>query len=345
MKNNSTISAIQKMLFKSGIAFFTLMLLLATSILSHANSVQAVKPTIVILSHYNYTLKIGQSFYLSGLAINGKYVTWKSSSSRIASVNTYGKVTAKKAGSCNITGKVSGGEASCRITVQKTSVTLSATSITLENGASAVLKGSTSNGSSITWKSQKSSVATIDGQGRITARKPGETTVTASADGTKKTCRITVRKPTVTLNRTSATLYRGQAIALVAKVSSGKKVTWKSRKTSVATVDSSGNVMAKKHGTACIQAKVDGVIKECEIIVRPPVIRLSKTSATLRKGGKLTLKATVSSGNAPRWKSSKSSVASVDQNGNVTARTKGSCYISVTEDGTTEKCHIQVTAK
>lgn len=68
------------------------------------------------------------------------------------------------------------------------------------------LKGQTSNGSPISWKSQKSSVAEIDENGKISAKKPGETTITAKADGTKKTCHVTVKKPKVTLNYTSASL-------------------------------------------------------------------------------------------------------------------------------------------
>lgn len=100
----------------------------------------------------------------------------------------------------------------------------------MENGAQVTLKGQTSNRSPISWKSQKSSVAEIDENGKISAKKPGETTITAKADGTKKTCHVTVKKPKVTLNYTSASLSRNQTLLLTAKVSSGKKATWKSQK-------------------------------------------------------------------------------------------------------------------
>ncbi len=325
-------------------AIFSTILLFASSILAASAPVQAATPALVILSRYSNTMKIGQSFFLTGIASNGKWVRFKSSSSRIASVNTYGLVTAKKAGTCRITGKVSGGEASCKITVQKTNITLSAATITMENGASAILKGQTSNRSAITWKSQKSSIATIDKQGKIVAKKVGETTITATADGTKATCHVTVKKPKVTLSQTSASLYHGQTLTLAARVSSGRRVTWKSRKSSVASVNTRGVVTAKKHGTAKIRATVDGVTKECEITVKSPTIRLNRTSATVKKGKTLTLKATVSSGNTPVWRSSRSSVAAVNSKGIVTAKKKGSCYITVSEDGTKEKCHIQVTA-
>lgn len=345
MKNNSFISYIYKKVLMPGIAILSAVVLIAASIPAQTVSVQAASSfAFVILNRYNCTMKIGQSFFLAGIASNGKRISWKSSSSRIAAVNTYGQVTAKKAGTCTITGKVTGGEASCRVTVEKTTIHLSAATITMENGASATLKGSTSNGSSITWKSQKSSVASIEENGKITAHKPGETTVTATADGTKKTCRITVKKPKITLNHTSASLYKGQSLTLTAKVSSGKKVSWKSRKSSIATVSASGKVTAKKHGTTQIHATVDGVTKECELTVKSPTIQLNKTSISIQKGKKSTLKAIVSSGRTPVFKSSKSSVATVDDTGTITAKKKGTCTISVSEDGTTQKCYVQVTA-
>lgn len=345
MKQNSFISYIYKKLLTSGIAILSAMALMIASVSAAAVPAQAASSlAIVILNRYNCTMKIGQSVFLTGLASNGKRIRWTSSSSRIAAVNTYGKITAKKAGTCTITGKVTGGEASCRVTVEKTAIYLSAATITMENGATATLKGSTSNGSAITWKSQKSSVASIEENGRITANKPGETTITASADGTKKTCRITVKKPKITLNHTSVSLYREQSLTLTAKVSSGKKPVWKSQKSSVATVSASGKVTAKKHGSTRIRVTVDGVTKECEVTVKSPVIQLNKTSVSIKKGKKFTLNATVSSGQKPVFKSSKSSVATVNSSGIITAKKKGTCIISVSEDGTTKKCCVQVTA-
>jgi len=103
-------------------------------------------------------------------------------------------------------------------------------------------------------------------------------------------------------------------------------------------------ITAKKHGTAIITAKVDGVTKECQVTVQSPVIKLNRTSITLKRGKTASLEAWVSSGIPPAWKSSRSSVAAVDKNGLVTARKKGSCMIYASEDGTKESCHITVTA-
>lgn len=109
----------------------------------------------VLLTCYEKELAIGDSFHLGAIASNGKKVTYSSSSSTIASVNTYGKVTAKKAGTAVIRAKSKNGEASCKVKVEKTNITLSDKSLSLENGKTAQLTASASNGSAVKWKSQK----------------------------------------------------------------------------------------------------------------------------------------------------------------------------------------------
>lgn len=126
---------------RRSIALLCTAVLFTASVFSAPLTADAASPALVILSRYHATLKIGDSFTLAGIASNGKWVRFKSSKSAVASVNTYGRVTAKKAGTCTITGKVAGGEASCKITVTKTIITLSTASITMENGAQVTLKG------------------------------------------------------------------------------------------------------------------------------------------------------------------------------------------------------------
>lgn len=265
MRNSITQKAVYYRIFAAILSI--VLLCTVTTVSNTTKSAASGSLSFVILSRYQKTMKIGQTFFLSGFATNGKQLTWKSSNSRIASVNTYGEVTAKKAGSCKITGKVRGAEASCKITVQKTIITLAAGILTMENGAFYRMSGRTTSGSPLTWKSSRRSVAIIDEDGKIEALKPGTTTITASADGARRTCKVTVKKPKVTLNKTSVTLCPGKTFRLTAKVSSNRNVTWRSRKTSVAMISEHGLVTAKKRGTAVITAKVDGVTKECKIIV------------------------------------------------------------------------------
>lgn len=299
----------------------------------------------IVLSSYNKQVNIGDSFYITGICSDGSFVKWKSSNSRVASVNTYGQVTAKKAGSCKITAKVTGAEASCHVIVRKTEITLSTTSVSMENGRMIQLGARTSNGSLVTWKSSKKSVATIDEDGNVEAKKPGTTTITASADGTKKTCKVTVRKPTITLEKTRVEIYRGQTYQLAPSISSNRVPSYTSQKNSVASVDENGLVTAYKHGTANIRIKVDGITKVCTIVVKSPEIILSATGLSLKKGDTAVIRAKVSSGNKARFSSSKSSVASVDENGKITALKKGTCYIYAQEDGTKVSCKVTVKNK
>lgn len=296
----------------------------------------------IVLSDYSETMQIGDSFYLIAFTSNGKTPSFKSSNSKVASVNTYGMITAKKGGTATITAKIKNAEASCKVTVDKTIINLNKRSATIERNSSFMLNATTSNNSEVSYKSSKKSVATIDENGCVLGIKPGETIITASADGSSKTCRITVKEPTITLNKTRVSLYRGQTFLLSASVSSGVAPTYKSNRSKVALVDNSGMITALKHGTAIITAKVDGTTKICEINVMPPTIKLSQEELTLTVGETFQLKAEVSSGNIPTYTSSKSSVILVDANGNIEALKKGTAYVTVAEDGTKVKCKIIV---
>lgn len=311
------------------------------------SSVQAAKAsnpfTFVMLSQYQSTMDIGDEIYLIALTSNLKKPTWKSSNSSVASVNTYGKITAKKAGTATITAKIKDAEASCRITVRKTTISLNKTKASLERGDILKLSATTSNGSPVKWKSSKKSIATINDQGVVTALKPGETTITASSDGSSTSCKVIVKSPTVKLNQSKLTLYRGQIARLTATVSSGMKPVWKTNKKSVAVVEEDGTVTAIKHGTAIITATVDGVSKRCEIIVKQPTITFNKAEFEIKKGATVPIYATVSSGNIPIWSTSNSNVAIVDETGNVTALKKGRAYIYAAEDGVKVRCTVYVT--
>lgn len=308
----------------------------------HAN---AYSLGFVLLSRYHATVDIGDEIYIIAVTSTGDSPTWKSSSSKIASVNTYGKVTAKKPGTVTITAKIKNGEASCKVTVKKTTVTLSQTSVSLERGETFGLSAATSNQSAVTWKSSKKSIAIVDENGLVTGMKPGETIITASADGTSKTCKVKVKYPTVKLNKSKLKLYRGQTAKLTATVSSSASPVWKSNKKSVAVVDENGTVTAMKHGTAVITATVDSITRSCEIIVEPPEITVSSTELTLLPGEGAILAAKVSSGNPVVWSSSNPNVCSVDEVGKITAWQKGRAYIYASEDGTRVRCVVTVTEK
>ncbi len=299
--------------------------------------------SFVVLSQYKASIDIGDELYLMAVTSTGKQPTFKSSNSTIASVNTYGIITAKKSGTALITAKIKNAEATCQVIVNKTNITIDKMEISLEHGESIRLSATTSNGSTVKWKSSKTSIATIDEYGKVTGMKPGETIITASADGSSATCTVKVKLPTVRLNKSTLSLYRGQTTQLSAIVSSNQNPTWKTNKKSVAIVDATGTVTAIKHGIAVITATVDGVTETCEVVVMKPEITLNTYELTLKKGATANLTAFVSSSNPPTWTTSNSNIISVNSSGKITAHQKGKAYVYASEDGTKVRCTVIVT--
>lgn len=243
-------------------------LLLPQTNLTHA-ATNGTLPFIV-LSSYRQSIPIDGQFLLIAITSDGSLPTFKSSSSAIASVNTYGIVTGKKSGTCTITAKIKRAEASCRVTVEKSVVTISESRLTLENGASAQLCATVSTGHEIRWKSASSAIASVDEDGIVTAKKCGSTIIRATADGVSAKCKITVKKPSLSLNRSSISLYPEESFQLVANCSSNRPLTFRSSASSVASVDESGRIIARKKGNATITVKVDGVSRICKVTVKQP---------------------------------------------------------------------------
>ncbi len=299
--------------------------------------------SFILLSKYKNTLNIGEEFYLAAVTSTGKKATFKSSDSKIASVNTYGKVLAKKAGTVTITAKIKDAEATCKVTINPTEVTIKKNDALLERGDTLKVYATTSNGSKVTWKSSKRSVANIDDTGLVTCIKPGEAIITATADGSSATCVVTVKPPTVTLNKTKVTLYRRQTSVLSANISSIGKPTWKTNKKSVAIIDENGLITAMKNGIAIITCTVDGVSSTCEVVVEKPTITLNSYEVNLRIGEKYNMFATVSSGNKVIWSTSNQNIVNIDTTGKITGLQKGKAYVYASEDGTKIRCTVLVT--
>ena len=100
----------------------------------------------------------------------------------------------------------------------------------------------------VAWKSKNSKVATVTSNGKVTARKAGNTTITAKVGSKKLNCKVVVKA--VKLNKSKITLKVGETATL--KLTGDKVKNWTSKNKSVATVNKSGKVTAKKEGTTTI---------------------------------------------------------------------------------------------
>ncbi|MBQ9061608.1 MAG: Ig-like domain-containing protein [Eubacterium sp.] len=157
----------------------------------------------------------------------------------------------------------------------------------------------------------------------------------------------------------SLTLKKGKSFKLKTKVSvsgnASKKVTYKSSKKSVATVNSKGKITAKKKGTAKITITSQADKKKKYVVtvkVGTPVkkVTLNQKTAILKAGARLNLKATLSPKKPTNkkvvWSSGNENVAKVDSKGVVTAVNAGTAKITCTAaDGSNKKavCTVTVT--
>ena len=294
-----------------------------------------------------------------------KKVTWSSGNTAIATVDQNGKVTGIGKGNATITASIDGFQASCSVTVKigATSITLDKTSLTMKKGGEETLIATVSpedaDDKSVSWSSSNTGVATVDQNGKVKGVGGGTSTITAStANGKTATCTVTVNVAVtgVSLNKSELTFYKGDSETLVATVSpsdaTNKTVTWSSGSNAVATVDQSGKVTAVGKGNTTITASIDGFQATCSVTVMIAVtsVTLNKTSLTLEKGGEETLIATVNPNDADdksvSWSSSNTGVATVDQNGKVSAKGGGAATITVkTANGKTATCTVTVNVK
>ena len=302
-----------------------------------------------------------------------KSLSWSSSNNSVATISSDGQVTAVSAGSATITVKTNDGgkTATCTVTVKAkvisvTGVSLNTTSLTMTEGdtqtLTATVSPSNATDKSVTWSSSNTSVATVSSSGVVTAKSPGTATITVRTNdgGKTATCTVTVKAKVIpvtgiSLNTSSMTMKVGETKALSATVApsnaTDKTVTWISSNTSVATVDSNGKVNAKSAGSATISATAGSFTANCSVTVVVPVVSVSlnKTELTLEKGKNATLTATINPSNATdktvTWKSSNTAIATVDQNGKVTAVEVGSAVITVTTNDGSKTATCSVTVK
>lgn len=214
----------------------------------------------------------------------------------------------------------------------------------------------------IIWSSSDGSVASVE-NGTVKALHSGEAVITAStANGKTAECTITVPGTKVTdvsLDPTEAQMHIGETLQLeetvIPKNADNQNVTWTSSNEAVASVDEDGLVTAEDAGTAIITVTTEdgGKTAQCTItVLKIPVtgVSLNHTTAELRVKKTLQLTETVTPENADNkdvtWSSSNEAVASVNENGLVTAKNAGTATITVTTEdgGKTAECAITVEA-
>ncbi len=288
-----------------------------------------------------------------------KKVIYRSSNSSIASVDETGKVTAKAPGTAKITVQSENGK-----TIQATVLVepILPTGLALKEKSKTLKVNDTyqinptilpvnATDKSITYQSDHENILTVNAQGVVLAKRPGQAKVTvktingktASMNFTVKAGTIPVTK--VSFNKTVLQLEAGSKEKVVVTVSpsnaTNKSLRYTSSNPSIAQVDSNGVITAKQVGTATITATIDGKQTTLKVTVTLPKVKkitLNRKSITLKKSETFHLVATVSPTGAKeqglRWSSSNTNVATVSSSGVVRAVGAGKATITArSKDG------------
>ena len=163
-----------------------------------------------------------------------------------------------------------------------------------------------------------------------------------------------VSATSASLDQTALTLNKGASGQLTLTVTPEDftdEVVWKSSDTAVVTVSDTGLVKAVGVGTATIKVSVGKASASCKVTVLQPVtsISLNRSSLTMEATDTFQLQASVYPSNAAdqrvQWTSSDPAVASVDENGLVTALKKGTATVTAAAldgSGVTRTCQVTV---
>jgi uncharacterized membrane protein (UPF0136 family) len=159
-------------------------------------------------------------------------------------------------------------------------------------------------GKTLEWTTSAAAVATVSASGVVSGVGPGTATISAAVDGKTGSITITVSSPpvfAVAIAPLAAPPIAGQSTALVALVTdrngsalTGRRVTWSSSTTMVATVDATGRLNALTPGATTVTALSEGVAGSLGIVVMAPPGAVAPsisaiTPATLTPGGVATI--------------------------------------------------------
>ncbi len=236
----------------------------------------------------------------------------------------------------------------------------------VEETASLIAADSPVPASDCSFGSYNPDVAEVDGNGVITGRRVGKTTITVTTNrGVKATCKVQVKKaPTsIELSKSKLMLGKGEAYQLTAKLSKGSagRITWSCNKKKVSLVADADvlntsvcSVVGKNTTVTTTEVIVtartyNGLEATCTVAVykAPSAVWLSHEKLTMGVGEPFTLKAENIVGYSNlAWSSSKPKIVSVDANGKIKALKQGTAKITVkTFNGKKATCEVTVKAK
>ncbi len=312
------------------------------------------------LSEEYVTSRIGNSVQLRATIeptnATNQNVTWKSSNTAVATVSENGLVTMKSAGTASIICTSVDNpnvQAFCNVTVLKpvSSVSLDIDSKEMYVGENYrltyMVTPRDASTPDVIWTSTNKSVVAVDGTGMLTAKGVGQAEIIVrTVDGAyMDLCTIVVKqKPTnVKMAVSNLTMNAGEYFymdAIVTPANSTKEgLVWESIDTNIVTVSSTGRITAKEAGKTVVMVKTDnGATSYCVVTVLEAVtgLKIAPGKVTLDVGEKIQLypefTPATASNTAVTWSSSDTKIATVDKDGEVTAKQGGLVVIQCQSD-------------
>ena len=323
----------------------------------------------VILDKTSVSLNPSESIRLTATILPGnttsKAIQWNSNNPGVATVDINGNVTAVSEGVAIITARCGNAQDACYVYVKNITaeeIILNKTELTLQVSQTfdltAEVLPENAVDKTVKWHSGIKQIATVDLYGRVRAVSPGVTTITASCGSVKNTCKVTVipvQATGITLDKTEKTMDISDFLWLTATVypdnTYDKTVIWSSSNESVVTVDYKGFVTPVNPGSAIITATCGDVSATCAIIVISLVtdISLEPERVNMYVNETIHVQPTIYPSNATNkkisWDSYNDAIATVDDQGNITAVAPGETIImasSTDTSGIYALCYITV---
>lgn len=239
--------------------------------LEHLKAAEAalVKVTVT-LDKTSATVYTGKTVTLKAASNDtAKTVTYTTSNNAVATVSSTGVVKGVKAGTAVITANCGNATATCKVTVKAPSVKFAKKSAVVYKGKTATVKATLAGVSSVTYKSSNTKIATVNSKtGTVKGIKAGTVTITATSGKLKATYKLTVKNPTFTLTKSSATIAKGKTTTIRSKATPVSTVTYTSSNKKVATVTGKGVVKGISKGKATITVKCNGITKKFVVTVK-----------------------------------------------------------------------------
>lgn len=322
-------------------------------------------PKSLTVSPQSLNLKLGGSSQLIASVLPEKsnnQISWSSTNSRVATVDSNGLVSAVGMGSATIIARTIN-DITYNVNVlvgnyskELRSILVTTNYITLAVSNSKQLAvaftPSDASNKNVFWTSSNPSVATVDKYGVVKAISPGSTIIKATSEdgGYTDTATIEVvnydniiEEKSIAFDSSSYTVGIGSTKSLIPIITPSnatfKSVRFESSNPNIATVDENGVVRGLKEGTVSITATTNrNRLKATTTIIVKYInatsVKVNTTNVNLGKNETFTLVATVLPSDATNKKVSysvsNSNIATIDANGIITGKNTGTTTITIT---------------